>query len=295
MDARQAAREDAAMDLSQAWAVAAVFVVAGGVKGVTGMGLPTVAVSLLGLWMAPAQAAALLVGPSLLTNVAQCRGPHLRQLVARLWPAWLALAAATVALPDLARYAPPFAAKAALGAVLVAYGAWGLWRPALPSWPARSGWSGALVGALTGAVTAATAVFVVPLVPYLQCLRLDKDAMVQALGLSFTVATLALALRLQSVEAPALWSTASGLALAASLLGLWLGGALRARISAAAFQRALLVVFIGLGAANLARGVYDAGFQSHPDSEPVALLRIGNQLPATFMRLMSTEPTVLAP
>jgi hypothetical protein len=54
-------------------------------------------------------------------------------------------------------------------------------------------------------------------------------------------------------------------------------------------------VFIGLGAANLARGVYDAGFHSHPDAEPVALLRIGNQLPATFMRLMSTEPTVLAP
>lgn len=32
------------------------------------MGLPTVAVSLLGLWMAPAQAAALLVAPSLATN-----------------------------------------------------------------------------------------------------------------------------------------------------------------------------------------------------------------------------------
>ena len=116
------------MDAMQIWAVAAVFVLAGAVKGVTGMGLPTVAVSLLGLWMAPMQAAALLVLPSLATNLAQCAGPHGRALVARLWPAWLALAVATVAWP-LAPSAP--GARHALGVVLVLYGLFGLWRPVL--------------------------------------------------------------------------------------------------------------------------------------------------------------------
>jgi hypothetical protein len=80
------------MDLLHALAVGLVFVLAGAVKGITGMGLPTVAVSLLGLWMAPGQAAALLVTPSLATNFAQCRGPNLRRLAAMLWPAWLTLA-----------------------------------------------------------------------------------------------------------------------------------------------------------------------------------------------------------
>ena len=47
------------MDIMQTLWVAAVFALAGGVKGITGMGLPTVAMSLLGLWMPPAQAAAL--------------------------------------------------------------------------------------------------------------------------------------------------------------------------------------------------------------------------------------------
>lgn len=42
-------------------AVAAVFLVAGVVKGVVGLGLPTVAMGLLGLMMAPREAATLLI------------------------------------------------------------------------------------------------------------------------------------------------------------------------------------------------------------------------------------------
>jgi uncharacterized membrane protein YfcA len=241
------------MDAMQMGAVAAVFVLAGAVKGITGMGLPTVAVSLLGLWMAPMQAAALLVLPSLATNVAQCAGPHWRALIVRLWPAWLALAVVTIGWPQ----APSASgAQRALGALLVIYGLWGLWRPVLPDLSRMSGRCGApigaLVGAATGMVTVATAVFVMPLVPYLQALRLDKDAMVQALGLSFTVATLALAWRLQAGD-HALLGPSSALALAAAFAGLWVGAQLRRRISSAVFQRALFVVFIGLGLANLLR------------------------------------------
>ena len=48
-----------------------IFVAAGLVKGITGMGLPTLAMALLGSLMAPASAAALLVVPSFATNVWQ--------------------------------------------------------------------------------------------------------------------------------------------------------------------------------------------------------------------------------
>lgn len=46
----------------------AVFLLAGFVKGVIGLGLPTVAVGLLSLVMPPVQAAALLILPSMVTN-----------------------------------------------------------------------------------------------------------------------------------------------------------------------------------------------------------------------------------
>lgn len=245
------------MDIWQLLMVTGVFVIAGGVKGVTGMGLPTVAMSLLGLWMTPVQAAAMLVVPSLVTNVAQCRGPHLRPLVARLWPGWVTIAIVTVAAPGLGGTASAESARRWLGAILIAYGAWGLWRPVLPDLSARGTWLSAVAGAATGAVTAFTAVFVLPWVPYLQSLRLGKDEMVQALGLSFTVATLALAVRVQ-VSAPQSWGSASGLltvglALAGAVGGLKLGEVLRGRLPGPAFQKALFLVFITLGVANISR------------------------------------------
>lgn len=247
------------MDVWQLLMVTMVFVLAGGVKGVTGLGLPTVAMSLLGLWMTPIQAAAMLIVPSLATNVAQCRGPHLRSLAARLWPGWMAIAIVTIFAPGFGDTASTESAKRWLGAILIAYGAWGLWRPVLPDFSARGTWLSAVAGTATGTVTAFTAVFVLPWVPYLQSLRLDKDEMVQALGLSFTVATLALAVRVQAL-APQWWWSGSGaltmcLALLGALVGLKLGEALRGRLAGPAFQKALFLAFITLGVAN----VYRAG------------------------------------
>ena len=67
-----------------AWA-ALGFLLAGSVKGILGMGLPTVAVGLLSLAMPPAQAAALTIAPALITNIWQSvAGPHLRALMRRL-------------------------------------------------------------------------------------------------------------------------------------------------------------------------------------------------------------------
>jgi len=55
-----------------------VFVLAGFVKGTIGMGLPTVAIGLLTLLMRPAEAAAILILPSFVTNVWQLAvGPAL--------------------------------------------------------------------------------------------------------------------------------------------------------------------------------------------------------------------------
>ena len=67
------------------WAgIVAVFVLGGFVKGVVGLGLPTITMGLLSVVMAPAQAAALLVVPSLITNVWQIGGPGFVALLRRL-------------------------------------------------------------------------------------------------------------------------------------------------------------------------------------------------------------------
>ena len=106
----------------------------------------------------------------------------------------------------------------------MAYAVLGL-SPVRVSVPRRAErWLGPLVGAATGLVTAATGVFVIPAVPYLGALGLGKDDLIQALGLSFTVSTAALALTLAGNGAfGSATAGASLLALAPALLGMVVG------------------------------------------------------------------------
>ena len=60
------------MALSPLILVCLVFVVAGFTKGIIGLGLPTIAMGLLAVVLPPAEAAALLILPSLVTNVCRC-------------------------------------------------------------------------------------------------------------------------------------------------------------------------------------------------------------------------------
>ena len=227
----------------------AIFVLAGLVKGVVGLGLPTVAMGLLALRLPPAEAAALLVVPSLVTNVWQMRpwGP-LAPLARRLAGLLLGVCAGTW-LGAWLLGAPVGAwARVALGAALIAYALWSLAGAVLHVPPRAQRWLGGPVGAATGLVTAATGVFMVPAVPYLQALGLPRDGLVQAMGLSFTVSTLALAVGLAgnaSFSGAALgWSL---LMLVPALLGMALGGQLRQRLSPLWFRRCLMAGLFALG------------------------------------------------
>jgi uncharacterized protein len=228
-----------------------IFLAAGAVKGVLGMGLPTVAMGLLGLVMPVAQAAALLIVPSLATNVWQMwRGPHLRVLWRRLWPMMAGVLAAIAAGHGFMVAGAGRHAGLLLGVCLVAYGVAGLagWRMARPPtrWePLVSG----VIGFATGLVTAATGVFVLPAVPYLQSLGLDKDEIAQALGLSFTVSTVALGANLAAAGAfHAEAAVQSAAVLLPALIGMWLGQRVRDELSQESFRRWLFGGLLTLGA-----------------------------------------------
>jgi hypothetical protein len=224
-------------------AITLTFAFAGMVKGVTGMGLPTVSMGVLGLLMAPSDAASLLIVPSLITNVWQfAAGPNRLLLFRRTWPMLLTIAAATWACTGL--LSAGSVATAALGVALIAYGIVGLTKFNIALPPRTEPWLSPLVGATTGIVTGATGVFVIPAVPYLQALGLDKDDLVQALGLSFTVSTIALAIGLASHGSfHASAGSASLLCTIPAIAGMQLGQWLRNRVDPVRFR---LLFFIGL-------------------------------------------------
>ena len=92
--------------------------------------------------------------------------------------------------------------------------------------------------------------------PYLGALGLGRDELVQALGLSFTLSTLALAGGLALHGAlPAAASLASALAVLPALAGMAFGGWLRARVRPATFRLCFFLGLLALGGELAWRGL----------------------------------------
>ncbi|APQ13661.1 hypothetical protein BJP27_19990 [Pseudomonas oryzihabitans] len=239
-----------------------IFLLAGLTKGLLGLGLPTVAMSLLALLMPPAEAAALLLIPSLLTNIWQfCAGPSPWRTFRRLLPLQLLLVLGTlVSIPLLTR-GDGAGLAAALGAVLLGYGliGWSGWRPPAPG--RHEGKVAPLVGLATGLVTGMTGVFVLPAVPYLQSLGLEKEQLIEALGLTFTVATLALLAGLGWQGGLAFEGLgASCLLLLPALVGMWLGQGIRQRLAEGLFRRLFFGGLMLLGAYSVLHYLLRLGY-----------------------------------
>ncbi|MGV7209842.1 sulfite exporter TauE/SafE family protein [Oxalobacteraceae bacterium A2-2] len=233
-----------------------VFILAGTVKGVTGMGLPTVAVALLTLRLAPMEAAGLLIVPSVLTNVWQLlSGPRLYALLLRMRSLLLGCCLG-IAVVGAVGVSAAWSAGA-LGLALLAYGALGLgaWRWRVPA--RRQRWMAPLAGAATGLLGGGTGVFVMPVVPYLQALELERDELVQAMGLSFCVSTMAMAVMLASRgQWHPVAAGSSFLALLPALAGMRLGQWLRGKMPALLFRRCLFVTLMVLGLNLLWRALH---------------------------------------
>lgn len=230
------------MDIGYLIFVALTFALAGFVKGVIGVGLPTISMGLLAVVMTPAQAAALLMAPSFITNFWQALGPRWRPLLLRIWPMLLGSCAGTLALglwagPGLLSADNGMRASIGLGIVLALYGLLGLTSFEFRVRARFEAWLSPLIGVVTGVVTAGTGVYMIPSVPYLQAIGLEKDDLVLAMGISFTVSTLALAVVLVADGAlrPSV-AGASLLALAPALIGMGLGQWVRARTPPRTFR-----------------------------------------------------------
>jgi hypothetical protein len=219
-----------------------------------------VSIGLLAVAMPPSRAIAIVIVPAIVTNIWQTFvGAYLRDIVRRLWP----LMAGTVIGVRLnaGMLTGPYAHYGAivLGGLLVIYGIIGLSQFSFKIARKHEKWVGGIVGVLTGLVSAATGVQVIPSMPFMQAIGMEKDELVQALGVFFTVATLALAFNLTRAG---LLSAATALpgavAMAASFAGMFLGQAVRTRLDPESFRRWFLIAMILLGLYLAGSAVYEA-------------------------------------
>jgi uncharacterized membrane protein YfcA len=229
--------------------IAVAFLCAGFIKGVLGLGLPTVAMGLLAVTMSPGQAIAIVIVPAIVTNIWQTfGGPYLRDIFRRTWPLLIGTAFGIWLNGGL--LAGPYApyAAVALGLLLALNAVIGLSPLNVTVAPSHEKWVGGIVGVITGMISAATGVQVIPSVPYLQAIGMERDELVQALGVFFTVATISLG---ATLTASGLLTAATALpgavAMVASFGGMFIGQMVRSRMEPQVFRSWFHISMILLG------------------------------------------------
>jgi uncharacterized protein len=229
----------------------------GWVKGVFGMGLPTVALGLLSLAMPPVEAATLIVVPTLATNAWQfATGPTPLAMTARFAILLIGVAIGTVLGVGFLTGSHTALVSMALGGVLILYAAVGMLSTRLHVSKHAERWASPVVGVVTGIVNGATGVSVMPLVPYLSSIGLQREALIQAMGLVFMTAMLALAACLAWTGHFAVASAgASALALLPVFAGMYAGQLIRLRLHADAYRKWFFLGLIGLGAYSIVRAM----------------------------------------
>lgn len=231
-------------------AVAGTFLLAGMVKGVIGLGLPTVSLALLTVAFDLPSAMALLLVPSFVTNLWQAlAGAHTREVALRIWP-FLLMATVTVWVGAAALTRVDLALLTALlGVLLVSYALLSLGGVRLVIPLRHESWAGPLIGSANGVLTGMTGSFVVPGVMFLQAIGLPRDRLIQAMGMLFTVSTLALGAALQQANfITAQHGLLSAGAVLPALAGMMLGQRLRARLSEQRFRTVFFIALLLLGA-----------------------------------------------
>ncbi|NIS07141.1 MAG: TSUP family transporter [Gammaproteobacteria bacterium] len=246
------------MELQVALIVMAIFLLAGTVKGVIGLGLPTVSLAGLSIFIELPAAVMLMVIPSAITNLWQAiDGPHFVELLRRFWLMLLASAIGVWFAYGLLLVTNPKAMTGVLGLTLCAYAAISLWGGRLVPRVTRERLASPWIGLTTGALAGATGSLVMPVVPYLQALELERAAFVQMLGISFTVSTVALGVAIVDHGAfDGEQALVSLVALVPALVGMQVGKQLRRRLSERVFRRCLFIGLLIIGLRLIWKGFY---------------------------------------
>ena len=229
--------------------VGVTFLVAGLVKGVIGLGLPMVSLALLTAILGLKPAMALLLLPSFVTNVWQGMvGGEFLSITRRLWTLLVAVCIATWLGVHVLVAVDTALLSALLGVLLGVYSALNLLRPQVPSLGKSEIWLSPMIGGINGILTGMTGSFVVPGVLYLQALALPRETLIQAMGILFTVSTVALALSLsgQRLLSMELGAVSTG-AIIPALVGMVLGKKVRQRLSETTFRKVFFISLLLLG------------------------------------------------
>ncbi|MCR9148255.1 MAG: sulfite exporter TauE/SafE family protein [Rhodobacteraceae bacterium] len=240
------------------WQIAAVlatYLFAAVAKGVTGLGFSTTCLPFLAVIVGLKEALPLLIIPSISSNLIVMRAAgRFQETLHRFWPMLLAtIPGLVLGLWTLDRVDGAWAA-AVLGAVLLL---WCIFALAKPDLRLADRWErplGPVSGFLTGVLNGVTGSQVMPSMPYLMALHLDRNMFIQAINLSFTMSSLIMAIGLQRLglfTPDALLVSIAGTLVVA--VGVTIGTRIGKALAPGPFRLAVLVILMVMGLSLVAR------------------------------------------
>ena len=245
------------------WIVIAVTLFSGFVKGAVGFAMPMIMMSALGSFLTAQQALAVLILPTLFTNIGQAFRQGWR-------PAWestvkyrwhIGMVVLFIPLTAmLAPHVPQWLMYALLGVPITLFALWQLAGRslAIPIHHRRrveivSGIIGGLYGGISG-------IWGPPLIVYLLSIATPKTEQVRVQGVVFLLGAVALTFaHLNSGLLNAQTLPLSAIVVLPALIGLWLGFLAHDRLDVAQFRRWTLILLVLTGANLVRRALEVAG------------------------------------
>jgi uncharacterized membrane protein YfcA len=234
------------------------FLIAGSVKGVVGIGLPTAAISMLTLFIDPRMAIAVGLGPVVASNAWQIwTMGDTRRTLRRYWLFAVALGTSVFLTVTASAEISDRVIFLAIGISIVAFSILHL-RFVMPPLPDRFDRVAQVgFGTVSGILGGLSGVWIAPIIMYLSARNLQKDEFVRASGLLLFIGSVPLAVAyVQQGFLTQDIGLVSALLIVPTLIGFALGARLRKRISNEKFRRVLLYVFLLLGLNLLRRGIW---------------------------------------
>ena len=221
----------------------------GAVKGLVGIGIPLVSLSLLSLFLPLADAVLLLPVPVIVANVWQSVvTPHFVSAMRRFWPLVLAMLAGTMAGANVLSTLDASSLNLLVGILVVLFSLSNFLHPELRLPGRFERGVGVVAGGIGGFMGGLSALFGPPIILYLTSLRLGREAFVGVISSIYLCGALALLVAFGSFG---LMSGAqlveSAVASVPLMFGVWAGQRFRGLIREAVFRKILLLVVLAVG------------------------------------------------
>ncbi|MEP3276525.1 MAG: sulfite exporter TauE/SafE family protein [Stappiaceae bacterium] len=243
------------MDIESLWMLAAlVFLLAGAIKGLVGIGLPTAVIGVLSQFTDPRQAIALLILPVLISNIWQVHKNRMfRKSLVLFWPFSITMAVGIWYFTQFAASVSSTVLSGLVGGVMMVFVFATLFTQPFSIASHLDKPVQIFAGSIAGVMGGLTSLWAPPMLIYLMSQPLKKDEFVGALGFLILAGTIPLAggYIQAGLTSPTVMVYSAAMTVP-TLVGVSIGEYGRKFLNGDQFRSLLLLIFFLLGA-NLIR------------------------------------------